>query len=250
MKRWWILLLTFGVVFALAVPAGAGKPQCDPTVQYPAPTPEHPACQADDPATEEPDLTWGIPCEDDAAVLEHPDDKLSSFIVELGGRKNVSELPDSACLNVMSDAGPWTVNVDVTRGTLKSMAVHIRDSDSPGDGCFPGGSCGIGLGPRDITEDSFTLDEYLSGVIIPEAYVNACNVFEDDNYFGEWYFNEELGESGEWEFYEGDWDENKAVWEALPSPLAFLPSVSGTNDLLVTLTVTFPTYTPPTPPLD
>jgi hypothetical protein len=235
MKRWWILLLTFGVVFALAVPVAAkpGGPDCNLH-------PNNPNCLLDDPATEEPDLTWGIPCEDDAVVSQHSDDR-SSFIVELGGRKIV-DLLDSACLNVMSDAGPWTVNVDVTRGTLKSMAVHIRDSVAPGDGCFPGGSCGIGLGPRDITEDSFTLEEYLSGVIIPEAYVNACNVFEDDNYFGEWYFNEE---SGEWEFYEGDWDENKVLWEALPSPLAFLPSVSGTNDLLVTLTVTFPTYTPP-----
>jgi hypothetical protein len=222
MKRWWILLLTFGVVFALAVPVAAkpGGPDCDLH-------PNHATC-AGDPAAEEPDSTWGIPCgqlPDDLVVL---DDGVSTFTVKLGGRKTLS--PAGVCYDVMSDAGPWTVNVHVTAGTLKSMAVHIRDSDSPGDGCFPGGSCGIGLGPRDIpTENPFTLDEYLDGVSIPGAYVNACG-----ERFGEWAFDVD----DEWKFYV---DEQIGI----PSPLAFRPSVGGTNDLRVTLTVTVPTYTPP-----
>jgi hypothetical protein len=32
-------------------------------------------------------------------------------------------------------------------------------------------------------------------------------------------------------------------YRVAPSPLAFIPSISGSNDLLVTLTVTFPEYT-------
>jgi hypothetical protein len=59
MKRWWILLLTFGVVFALAVPVAAkpGGPDCERH-------PNHPTCPGD-PASEEPDPTWGTPCEEE-----------------------------------------------------------------------------------------------------------------------------------------------------------------------------------------
>jgi hypothetical protein len=233
MKRWWILLLTFGVVFALAVPVAAkqGGPDCDLH-------PNHATC-AGDPAAEEPDSNWGIPCgqlPDDLVVLA--DGVSSEFKVYLGGRKIV-DLPGSACVDVMSNEGPWTVEVEVLQGTLKSMAVFIRDGDSPGDGCFPGGSCGLGLGPRDIPEgNSFTLDKYLDDVTIPEAYVNACNVFDDGNLFGEWTVNE-FGDPVE--FYEG-------IWPDIPSPLGFMPSISGTNDLLVTLTVTFPTHHDDIPP--
>jgi len=69
---------------------------------------------------------------------------------------------------------------------------------------------------------------------IPGAYVNACDEFLDDNYFGEWAFDEE----DEWTFFEPE-----DIRDNLPSPLAFIPSISGSNDLLVELTVTFPTYT-------
>ena len=64
---------------------------------------------------------------------------------------------------------------------------------------------------------------------IPGAYVNACNVFEDGHYFGEW--------AGD-KWYE-DLDAD------VPSPLAFIPAISGSSDVKVTLTVSFPEYTGP-----
>jgi hypothetical protein len=210
-KRSWILLLAFGLVFVLAVPVVATPGDVEWCVGHP----DHPKC---DTPSEDPDPTWGNPC---GGIVEGG----SGFTVDLGGRKNMSGFPSNACVDVMSNAGQWTVKVDIVHGTLKSMAVNIRDSVAPGDGCFPGGSCGIGL--RDIPESPFILVLGEEAIPIPEAYVNACNVFLDDNYFGEWandtfYVNEE---------------------PSIPSPLAFMPSVSGSNDLLVTLTVTFPKYT-------
>lgn len=207
--------MTFGVVFALAVPVAATPGDEAWCVGHP----DHPKC-VDEPAPEDPDPVGGTPCEEVPDGVVEDGNGVSTFTVELGGRK--SGLPDGACLDVMSDKGAWTVEVEVLQGTLRSMAVHIRDSVAPGDGCFPGGSCGLGI--RDIPESPFTLT--LGMEEIPEAYVNACNVFEDDNYFGEWangifYVDEEPG---------------------IPSPLAFIPSISGSNDLRVMLTVTFPTY--------
>lgn len=211
MKRLWILLLTFGVVFALAVPVAATPG--DET--WCADRPDHPMCVGD-PEPEVPDQTYATPC--GGTLIEDG----TEFTVELGGRK--SGLSSGACIDVMSNEGAWTVEVEVLQGTLRSMSVFIRDSVAPGDGCFPGGSCGLGL--RDIpTENPFTLTMGMEN--IPEAYVNACNVFPDDNYFGEW---------ADGTFYV---DEEPDI----PSPLAFIPSISGSNDLEVTLTVTFPEYT-------
>lgn len=218
MKRLWILLLAVGVVLALAVPVAA-TPGDD---IWCADRPDHALCVGD-PEPDEPDPSYAMPCGGELVA------GVSNLTVDLGGRK--SGLPSGACIDVMSDTGPWTVTVDVLQGTLRSMSVFIRDSVAPGDGCFPGGSCGIGL--RDIpTENPFTLTTGMED--IPEAYVNACNVFPDDNFFGEWAFDK----LGEWTFFEG-------IRGDLPSPLAFMPSISGSNDLQLTLTVTFPEYTGP-----
>lgn len=62
------------------------------------------------------------------------------------------------------------------------------------------------------------------------AYVNACNEFPDDNYFGEWTVDESGTPLG---FCEN-------IHTEIRSPLASLPSISGGNDLLATLTVSFP----------
>ena len=224
MKRLWILLLAVGVVFALAVPVAAApgdEAWCDSH-------PDSSKC-VEDPAPEDPDSTWGTPCGVTTEVTD-VSETVSQFTVDLGGRKTI--LSSGACIDVMSDAGPWTVSVEVHEGTLRGMSVFIRDSIAPGDGCFPGGSCGLSL--RDIpTGNPFTLSEFMDDIDIPAAYVNACNVFEDDNYFGEW----TVDEAGDpLDFYEG-------IHTDIPSPLAFIPAISGSQDVKVTLTVTFPKYT-------
>jgi hypothetical protein len=107
------------------------------------------------------------------------------------------------------------------------MSLFIRDSIGPGDGCFPGGSCGLVI--RDIPEQNpFMVTMGMED--IPEAYVNACG-----NDFGE-----RVVVEGDWFFYE-------EADEDIPSPLAFIPSISGSNYVRVKLTVTFPDYTPADP---
>jgi hypothetical protein len=64
---------------------------------------------------------------------------------------------------------------------------------------------------------------------IPGAYVNSCNVFHGDNAFGEW---------ADDVWYEG-------IDSGVASPLAFMPAISGSSDVEVTLTVSFPEYTGP-----
>lgn len=210
MKRFWILLLTLGLVFVLAVPVAAtpgDETWCEGR-------PDHPLC-VDEPAPEDPDSGFGTVCGGDV-------EDGTSFVVDLGGRK--TEFLSGACVDVMSDRGAWGVQVEVLEGTLRSLSLFIRDSISPGDGCFPGGSCGLVI--RDIPEEnSFTVTMGMED--IPGAYVNACNEFTDDNYFGEW---------ADGEFYED-------IRDDIPSPLAFIPSISGSNYLRVKLTVSIPEYT-------
>lgn len=209
MKRCWILLLTLGAVLVLAVPVAAtpgDEAWCEDH-------PDHPKCV--DSPSEDPDPVFGTVCGGDV-------EEGTLFTVELGGRK--TDLPSNACVDVMSDRGAWSVEVNVVKGTLKGMSLFIRDSIGPGDGCFPGGSCGLVM--RDIpAENPFTVTMGMED--IPGAYVNACNEFEDGNYFGEW---------TDGVFYED-------IHPDIPSPLAFIPSISGTNDLLVDLAVTIPEYT-------
>jgi len=211
-KRWWILLLALGVVLVLAVPVAATPGDEAWCKDHPG----HAKCIGE-PAPEDPDTAYGTVCGGDV-------EEGTSFEVYLGGRK--SGLPSSACVDVMSDQGAWRVQVEVleNEGTLRGMSLFIRDSISPGDGCFPGGSCGLVI--RDIPEENpFLVTMGMKN--IPEAYVNACNELGDDNDFGEW---------ADDVFYED-------IRDGIPSPLAFIPSISGSNYLRVKLTVSIPQYT-------
>jgi hypothetical protein len=208
-KRYWILLLTLGVVFVLAVPVAATPGDEAWCIDHR----DHLKCVES--PSEDPGPAFSTVC---GGEVEDG----TPFEVDLGGRK--TDLLSSARVDVMSDGGAWVVEVEVLEGTLRGMSIFIRDSIGRGDGCFPGGSDGLVI--RDIPEENpFTITMGMEA--IPEAYVNACNVFEDDIYFGEW---------TDGVFYED-------IQEEIPSPLAFVPAMSGTNDAEVKLIVSFPEYT-------
>jgi hypothetical protein len=201
MKRPWLLVLVVGMIMALAAPVAAAPPDCSEK-------PDHPSCPLPD------DLDGGTVCDTEAP-------KTGDFDITLGGGK--THYPDGACVDVLSDEGPWYVTVDVQQGSVRELRLFLRDSVGPGDGCFEGGSCGLVL--RDLPTDpihlapSMNVDDAGS---MPGAYVNACGTVFAEVHDGVSY---------------------DAVRDDIPSPLAFMPSIRASRDAVVVLRVSPPQYT-------
>jgi hypothetical protein len=199
------------VALALAIPAGAAKPDCSD------PHSTHPACQ--DPG-EAPEVVndscyahgeWG------------PLPVSGNFKVTLGGRN--TGYPSGYCIDVLADSGNWVVKIETT-GRVQSLNLFLRDSVGAGDGCFtaPDGtsSCGYMFRSNDIPAEQVFAD-------MPGAWANACG--------DEW--GEYVG--SEWvngHFSVGGWyaDEDSGV----KSPLAFIPGIRAGSDATVELTVKLP----------
>ena len=122
-----------------------------------------------------------------------------------------------ACIDVMSDEGVWTVDIQLLAGTVRSMGLIPRDSVAPGDSCG-----GVILSRGDIPLS-------IGGEIplsVEGAYVNSCGVDFEELIDGTTY---------------------ATVNDQIPSPLAFQASMAGSKDAHVILHVHVPAYTPPTP---
>ncbi|NQV05143.1 hypothetical protein HQ535_01215 [bacterium] len=152
-RRVWIVLLLIGVVLALAVPAGAGKPTCEPGST-------HPSCKSDEPD----DGPVGLTCAeaeasgfDNVPVEWSADGKWFTFEMNLR---------TGACVDVMSVEGQWVVDVDV--GSARGVSVGIQDSVAPGDACWGGCSGGV--------EAIFTETGTVVTPVIPAATIDACGV--------------------------------------------------------------------------
>ena len=193
MKKTFTTFLAIATIVALAVPAAAGKggkpdkPSKDPL----AGTTCIKAGYANLPAT-------------------------SDFTIDLPEPVKRAE----ACVDV-SDVipGPWTVTVEVTNGTLRSLLVILRDSVAPGDAC---GAPFYHQGNIQANTEEATFDFTLPGA--PGSFVNAC---------GEEWAEEIDG----YDYYDKD-------DTTVESPLAFLVFAQG-RDLAMTLDVDLPPLDPP-----
>jgi hypothetical protein len=112
-KRYWILLLTLGVVFVLAVPVAATPGDEAWCIDHR----DHLKCVES--PSEDPGPAFSTVC---GGEVEDG----TPFEVDLGGRK--TDLLSSARVDVMSDGGAWVVEVEVLEGTLRGMSIFIRDS--------------------------------------------------------------------------------------------------------------------------
>lgn len=207
MRRIGLVLLVMAMGLVIASPAGAaGRPPC-PDGSYQRQCPTEPVD----------DQGGGITCAEHATwkgqenlitdVEVHED----HFDIELSG-KNVR-----ACIDVMSDEGVWTVDIQLLAGTVRSMGLIPRDSVAPGDSCG-----GVILSRGDIPLS-------IGGEIplsVEGAYVNSCGVDFEELIDGTTY---------------------ATVNDQIPSPLAFQASMAGSKDAHVILHVYVPEYTPPTP---
>ena len=140
---------------AIALPAGAVKPQCDDTL--PGYTADHPICSNDDPVDPPPDEPLaGTTCK---AIGEWGEPFDSDFTVTLA---------ENACIDVMADPGVWTVEVvdESGDGTLRWLSLVIRDSVAPGDACDS-------VAYRRDIPSKITLDGFESDGIAG-AWVNSC----------------------------------------------------------------------------
>ncbi len=119
-----IMLLAAALALLMALPAAADKPQCDPNL--PDPTPEHSACQDDDPGD---DLPMGGTMCDPAeypAGIEGVQD--GDFTFTLAGKK------PGTCIDVMTSIeGLWEVTV--TGEGARYLGLIPRDSIAAGDSC-------------------------------------------------------------------------------------------------------------------
>ena len=123
------MLLAGALALLMAAPAGAGRPNCDP--DDPKYTPEHPACQGDEPSEDLP--LGGTMCDPD----EYPKNPDGTFQIEgvqsgdftftLAGKR------PGTCIDVMSIAGPWEVTV--TGEGARYLGLIPRDSIAAGDSC-------------------------------------------------------------------------------------------------------------------
>lgn len=112
MRRFWITIIAVATALAIALPAGAVKPQCD--AGLPGYTPDHQICATDDDPTEPPAEN---PCPD---------------LIELSGPRVLFE-----CDWAPTSDGPTDGIVTVTMnpgGEVSHLVVMVRDS-SPGDLC-------------------------------------------------------------------------------------------------------------------
>lgn len=194
MRRIGIVLLVMAMGFVIASPAGAAKPDCSD------PLSTHPSCH-DEPVDEQ----AGTTC---AALGRWGEPVTGEFVITLG---NLKDQNGSECVDVMTDAGEWEVDIDIVSGTVRSLMLVPRDSIAPGD------SCG-GVHIRKPATNTFTVA--LPGT--DGAYVNTCGTD-----FGEW---------ANGIYYD-------TVETTIPSPLAFQMDMSGSKDAVVILTVTVPDYT-------
>jgi hypothetical protein len=211
------------MALVIASPAETAPPNLDCEEK-----PNHPACQ-EDPVDEQ---GGGITCaehatskgqEDLITDVEVHDDH---FDIELSG-KNVR-----ACIDVMSDEGVWTVDIQILEGTVRSVGLIPRDSVAPGDSCG-GISLARGDVPLSINLPVVPPDDYdgpnpdIDGDgMIEGAYVNSCGIDFAELVDGVSYSDFET---------------------EIPSPLAFQASMTGSRDAHVILHVHVPAYTPPTP---
>ena len=202
------------MVCAIALPAGAVKPQCDDAL--PGHTPDHPICSNDDPVDPPPDEPLaGTTCK----ALGEWDEP-----VWLDDYHFTITLTENACIDVMANAGVWTVEIDENPddenpddenpdGTLRWLSLVIRDSVAPGDACD---SVAYRTDiPSEITLDGFESDNNPG---IAGAWVNSCGT--------------------DWAEWVGDVyhaAENKSV----PSPLVLQVFMSG-KDAKVKLTIDLP----------
>lgn len=141
MKRFWFVLLAVAVALAMAVPAGAKKPD-----------------NPDKPPPDEPLV--GLTCAE--AAVEYGEHAAVNWINEETFEVKVGVRED-ACVDVMSLEGGWTIEVDM--GTAIEVGLGVRDSVAPGDMCW--GPC-VGTGV--VTESG--IYEFST----PASEINACGV--------------------------------------------------------------------------
>lgn len=220
MKRVWIGLLAVAVALAIALPAGAKKPDCEAD-------PSHPACKE----SPEPEPTGGYTCAEYAAMnpdwggkvysvtadgsYGQPNEPVTTpdFVLTLSGR-------EEACIDVTAPAGRWLVSV--TANHRHGLMMVPRDSFSPGDSC---GGAGFGNDPNGDWTLPLPIDTRSE---IPSSHVNACGTE-----FGEWI----RGEDGELELVM-----DETIKE---NPLAFVvwaggPKKGATTTIKVDLPVPAP----------
>jgi hypothetical protein len=221
MRRIGVVLLVMAMGLVIASPVGAAKPDCNDD-------PSHPSCK-DEPVD---DQGGGITCAEHATwkgqenLITDVEDHYDHFDVELSG-KNVR-----ACIDVMSDEGVWTVDIELLAGAVRSIGLIPRDSVAPGDSCGgvilsrPDLPLSIDLPqvpPPDYDGPNPDID---GDGMIEGAYVNSCGVDFEELIDGTTY---------------------ATVNDQIPSPLAFQASMAGSRDAHVILHVHVPAYTPPTP---
>ena len=230
MKRIGVALLVIAMALVIASPAGIAKPPPCPDGSAERPCPTEPVD----------DQGGGITCAEHATsrgqkglitdVVDHyVDGQYDHFDIELSG-KNLG-IGGRACIDVWSDEGVWTVDIEILEGTVRSILLVPRDS-VPGDSCG-----GVSLSRRDIPlsidlpqvpppDYNWPNSDFDGDGMIEGAYVNSCGTDFAELIDGTTY---------------------TTVNDRVPSPLAFQAGMTGSRDAHVILHVHVPAYTPPLP---
>jgi len=162
MKRFWIVLLVLAVAIALALPAGAVKPDCS---TYPE---GHPLVCPDDPTDPPPDdePLAGLTCEE--ADSPPPAAGRNSFLCDNCGTFDVTLPPKwDTCIDVESAvAGVWEVTV-TEWGDAYEIALGVQDSVAPGDACWGGCAGEVIITPEDGMP--------FSTPFTPASVIDACD---------------------------------------------------------------------------
>ena len=222
MKRFWIMLLVIAVAIVIALPVSAKPPLCSENS-------EHPACIPD--PTDPPPDNEPIPGETCYALGYWESEPVTGdFQITLGG-----DHPHEYCIDVVSTFGDWEITViPGGGGKILSLNLFLRDSFSPGDGCvcvmddgkLSCGHCGYTFRSKTLPSDPVLFRD------TPGATVNACGT-DFAEYVGSYWADEDGIEV----FHRGELVTTSTDNE---SPLSFLPSMRGTGDATVTLTVDLP----------